>query len=104
LRDRHWDSFIMGLDITVKCPAPMPEWKIIAGRLSFAAPLRMIDGLPAFPDEEPAADWRELRVALPAGMVTLRRVEDGVQLVTWDNVGTDMLVQRDELAAAIAVR
>jgi hypothetical protein len=79
---------------------PMPEWRGIAGRLSFAAPLRMIDGLPAFPGEEPPADWRELRVALPAGMVTLRRIEGGVQLVTWENVDPELLAQRDELAAA----
>ncbi len=91
----------MGLDVTVTCP--MPEWRSIAGRLSFAAPLRMIDGLPAFPDEEPPADWRELRVALPAGMVTLRRVEDGVQLVTWENVGPELLAQRDELARVLAL-
>lgn len=91
----------MGLDVTVKCPTPMPEWRSIAGRLSFAAPLRMIDGLPAFPDEEPPSDWRELRVALPAGMVTLRRVEGGVQLVTWENVGPELLAQRDELARSL---
>lgn len=92
----------MGLDITIKCPTPMPDWRTIASRLSFAAPLRMIDGLPAFPDEEPPADWQELRVMLPAGMVTLRRVADGVQLVTWENVGAELLAQRDELAAAMS--
>ena len=92
----------MGLDIAVPCPTPMPEWRSIAARLSFAAPLRMIDGLPAFPDEEPPTDWCELRVALPAGMVTLRRVEGGVQLVTWENVAPELLAQRDELAAAFA--
>ena len=92
----------MGLDITLKCAMPMPEWRSIAGRLSFAAPLRMIDGLPAFPEEEPPVNWRELRVALPAGMVTLRRVEGGVQFVTWENVGPELLAQRDELAGVIA--
>jgi|SRR6516164_3625113 hypothetical protein len=91
----------MGLDITVKCPAP-PEWRQVANRLSFAALVRMIDGLPAFPDEEPPADWRELRVALPTGMVTLRRVDGGIQLVTWENVSQELLAQRDELAAAIS--
>lgn len=90
----------MGLDITVKCSTP--EWSRIAGRLPFAAPLRMIDGMPAFPDEDPPAEWQELRVALPAGMVTLRRVEGGVQLVTWQNIGDELLNQRDVLAAAIA--
>jgi hypothetical protein len=68
---------------------PAADWPAAAGRLRDAgnpAAVKMIDGLPAFPDEEPPADWRELRLGFPAGMVTVRRTADGVRLVTW---GTD---------------
>ena len=45
----------------------------------------MIDGELAFPAEEPAEAWQELRVSAPIGMVTLRREADGIRLVTWGN-------------------
>lgn len=45
----------------------------------------MIDGLPAFPDEEPPGDWRELRVATDAGMVTISRGERTLTCVVWGN-------------------
>ena len=66
-----------------------PDWLTVVARLGAAgqpATVRMIDGLPAFPDEEPPAEWRELRLGFAAGMVTIRRTADGVRLVTW---GTD---------------
>ncbi len=47
----------------------------------------MIDGQLAFPDEEPAADWRELRVGTPQGMVTVRRGKERMVFVTWGNSG-----------------
>jgi hypothetical protein len=43
----------------------------------------MIDGLPAFPNETPDAAWRELRVTLRGGMVTLRRDGDAIRSVVW---------------------
>jgi hypothetical protein len=64
-------------------------WTAVAERLNgrgYRVQLRMIEGLPAFPDEEPPTDWRELRAGTPAGMVTLRRTASGVSVVVW---GTD---------------
>ena len=78
----------MGIERVVRS-AGMPDWPIIAARLAAAghpATVRMIDGMPAFPDEEPPTDWRELRLTLANGMVTVHRMSDGVRLVTW---GTD---------------
>ncbi|AWM38068.1 hypothetical protein GobsT_38470 [Gemmata obscuriglobus] len=45
----------------------------------------MIDGLPAFPDETPEPDWKELRVAAGGAMVTLRRMGDSLTCVVWGN-------------------
>jgi hypothetical protein len=62
----------------------------------------MIDGLPAFPDETPAEDWRELRVGFAAGMVTLRRGTDSLICVVWSSAGPALLAARDQLAWACA--
>ena len=58
----------------------------------------MADGQLCFPDEEPAADWKELRIALPAGMITIRKNPTGATLVTWGNVSQELIEQRDLFA------
>ena len=77
----------MGLDCTVRFPAgDTPSWGAIRSRLrqaGEAGQLRMIDGLPAFPDEDPPDDWKELRVGTAGGMVTVRRGADTLTCVVW---------------------
>lgn len=95
----------MGLDRTVNLPAGVPAWNVIAGRATRAGlPLavRMIDGELAFPDEVPPADWREVRVSVDAGMITLRRLPDGVQLVVWGNADPRLMAAMGELERALA--
>jgi hypothetical protein len=78
----------MGMDLTVRYPAAPPTWPAIRDRLAtaqFPVTLAMIDGQLAFPDEEPAADWNELRLRTPLGMVTLRRGADSLVCVVWGN-------------------
>lgn len=79
----------MGLDRTVRFPAATPSWGAIVSQLARvgeSAALRMIDGMPAFPDETPPGDWKELRVGTAAGMVTIRRVGDQqLSCVVWGN-------------------
>ena len=85
----------MGQDRTVHFPAGgVPSWGAVKGQLARVgepAPLRMIDGLPAFPDEAPADDWRELRVAAGGNMVTLRRAGDSLTCVVWGNADPALL-------------
>ncbi|WP_439620346.1 hypothetical protein [Gemmata sp.] len=79
----------MGLDRTVRFPTEVtPPWGAIRThlqRVGESGQLRMIDGLPAFPDEEPADAWSELRVGTAAGMVTVRRRPGALVCVTWGN-------------------
>lgn len=92
----------MGMELSVQ--APGLDWSKITNSLGQFEPrgtLRMADGQLTFPDEEPSPDWRELRVALPAGMVTLRRTPQGVDLVTWGNVPDSLLADRDKLASLL---
>ena len=96
----------MGLDCTVRCPAgSVPAWDAIRGqlaRLGEPAPLRMIDGLPAFPDESPEDGWRELRLGFPAGMVTLRSAADTLTCIIWSNADPALMGARDCVAWACA--
>src|SRR5580692_6736515 len=96
----------MGLDCTVRFSAGVvPAWEAIKGQLARVgelAPLRMIDGLPAFPDESPEPNWRELRIGFPAGMVTLRRNADTLACVIWSNADAALLAARDRVAWASA--
>lgn len=79
----------MGLDRTIRFPFDeTPSWDAIRRQLSRVGEspgLRLIDGLPAFPDESPAADWKELRIAMAAGMVTIRRSADSLSCIVWGN-------------------
>ena len=96
----------MGLDRTIRFPGgTVPTWDAIRGQLARtgeSAPLRMIDGLPAFPDESPEDDWGELRIGFPAGMVTLRRGGDSLTCVVWSNADEALLAALDRVAWACA--
>lgn len=96
----------MGLDRTIRFPVgDPPAWDAIRdqlARVGVAAPLRMIDGLPAFPDESPEPGWNELRLGLPAGMVTLRRTPAGYSCVVWGNADPALVSGWSTLCWAVA--
>ena len=75
----------MGVQLTVTFPAGEPTWAAAAAELSAAGPfaVRMIDGLPAFPDEQPEPGWGELRLGFAGGMVTVRRTPGGWACTVW---------------------
>ena len=89
----------MGMEIEVKVAGM--NWSKISGAMAKFEPkctIRMADGQLTFPDEEPPTDWKELRIALPAGMVTIRKTPTGATLVTWGNVSQELIEQRDLFA------
>lgn len=89
----------MGMEIEIKVAGI--DWNKISAALARFEPkgiIRMADGQLTFPDEEPLADWKELRIALPAGMVTIKRNPTGLTLVTWGNVSPELIDQRDLFA------
>jgi hypothetical protein len=95
----------MGMEQTVTFPAGAPDWPAVGGllgRSGFPVQLRMIDGALSFPDEVPAATWRELRLGTPLGMVTVRRDGDRVTLVTWGNADAGLRQAWNALAWAFA--
>lgn len=96
----------MGMEQTVTYnPGTLLSWSKVQGLLSergLSAPMRMIDGQLALPHETPSDAWRELRLSVPGGMVTLRRAADRVTLVTWGHAEGPLLESWNALAWALA--
>lgn len=95
----------MGLTQTVTCPRGAPAWDSLREHLvkrGLTPQLRMIDGELSFPDETPGPEWRELRLALPQGMVTLRRAGDKLAFVVWGNADAALVAAWNALVQATA--
>ncbi|MFO0803494.1 MAG: hypothetical protein U0791_10285 [Gemmataceae bacterium] len=95
----------MGQERTVQFSGSPPEWDAIRTKLTergITATIRMIDGLPAFPDENPEAGWKELRVGFASGMVTLRRGPSQLTCVVWGNANAALLASWEALAEVCA--
>src|SRR5262245_7354738 len=95
----------MGMERVVTFSGAGPSWVAVRHRLSaagVAVQMRMIDNLPAFPNEEPPDDWRELRVTLGAGMITVRREPGRVRLTVWGNADDELRRHQELLAKSFA--
>jgi len=82
-----------------------PSWTALVELLAsanLAMQLRMIDGELSFPEEQPGENWRELRVSVKNGMITLRRETDGISLVIWGNADVELLRAWNALAWGLA--
>lgn len=97
----------MGIESRIAFAGPVEiDWPAIFQTLKsagFPSTVRMIDGLPAFPDETPEPGWSELRLGFPAGMVTLRRAADhSIACIVWGSADQELLAARDALAKVVA--
>jgi hypothetical protein len=95
----------MGMDRIITFSGPEPTWPAVRDRIVAASQtvqMRMIDNLPAFPDEEPEDGWRELRVSLGGGMLTLRREPGRMRVVVWGNADESLVRDQEALANACA--
>jgi len=87
----------MGMEHTITFAGAEPTWPAVRDRITAAGgtvQMRMIDNQPAFPDEEPDSSWRELRVSLGGGMLTVRREPGRWHVVVWGNA--DEALKRDQ--------
>ncbi len=94
----------VGAERVIRFSADVPSWPAIAEKLAAAGEqpiLRMIDGLPAFPDETPDPAWRELRVSLCGGMVTLRRDDGAIRCVVWGDGDAALTASWDACCQAV---
>jgi hypothetical protein len=93
----------MGMEIVVPFRSEAPAWSAIRDRLiaaGHAPSMRMIDDMPAFPDEEPESNWRDLRIGMAAGMVSLKRGTDAFRIVVWGNADANLIAARDAVVKA----
>ncbi len=85
----------MGLQRAIAFPTDSrPSWESVclAFRTFRETPVvRMIDNLPAFPDEIPEPGWTELRIALSAGMTTVRASSAGWDCIVWGNADAALM-------------
>ena len=91
----------MGMSKSVAFDNAVPSWQQIqsaAAQAGLPLSLRMIDNLPAFPDELPEEGWQELRVGSPHGMMTLRKARKSIDCTVWGNA--DGQLQSDWLRLA----
>lgn len=96
----------MGMEQTITfARSQPPDWSAVSELLQqhgYPVQMRMIDGELAFPDEAPPANWHELRLGTPAGMITLRREADRLVCVTWGNADPVLRQAWNALAWACA--
>jgi hypothetical protein len=95
----------MGMERVITFSGAVPSWKAIqqeAAAAGLTLTVRMIDNLPAFPDEVPEDGWKELRVGVSSGMITLRQQPGRLSLVIWGNADNALQSDSDRLAQACA--
>ena len=95
----------MGMERVVTFPGTEPSWPAVRDRIAAAGgavQMRMIDNMPAFPDEDPEEGWHELRVSLGGGMLTLRREPGRMRVVVWGNADEALKRDQEVLARACA--
>jgi hypothetical protein len=95
----------MGMERIVTLAGPAPTWLTIQRELTtigLPVSIRMIDGLPAFPDEVPEDGWKELRVSTPGGMITLKQQLGQMAITVWGNADEQLQREWEQLAQACA--
>jgi len=93
------------MERVVTFTGPPPAWEALHHEISASGlqvAIRMIDGLPAFPDETPADGWKEVRVSLAGEMITLRLAPGRLAVVVWGNANENQRRDWEQLAQACA--
>lgn len=93
--------FIMGMTWSIVNLGKIDAAGVISG-LKDPWQLRLVDGLPAFPNEAVPEEFREIRLALNSGMVTIITEEFGLKLVTWSSIDQPFRQAVDRLAEGLA--
>ncbi len=93
----------MGMTKTVTFSEKPPAWPTVRDRLTaagFTPQMRLIDNMPAFPDEEPPDDWKDIRLTLGGGMLTVRNEGTAWHIVVWGNADAETLAHQEAVAQA----
>lgn len=94
-------AFIMGQTWAIRFQAK-PTLENALASIDDDWKLRLVDGLPAFPDEILPSDFNEIRLALCGSMVTVVSESFGYRLVTWSNISPEFHEAVNRLAETLA--
>jgi len=95
----------MGMQKSVQFSDAGPSWPAILEQFTqrgITPSLRMIDAMPAFPDEIPEPNWKELRLGFATGMVTIRREGSQWSCIVWGNAEAELLAAQSLVCEVIA--
>ncbi|QVL30415.1 hypothetical protein KIH39_16330 [Telmatocola sphagniphila] len=84
----------------------IPSWSAIqaaAAKALLPLAIKMIDNLPAFPNEEPEDGWKEIRFSTTAGMMTLRKNGHSLDCVIWGNADAQLTSEWQKLVEILSV-
>ncbi|WP_157369592.1 hypothetical protein [Zavarzinella formosa] len=93
----------MGMTKSVTFAKAPPAWPAVRDRLTALGhppQMRLIDNMPAFPDEDPPENWRDIRLTFGAGMLTIRNDGSVWHIVVWGNADEATLAHQEMLAKA----
>ncbi|MCY2939648.1 MAG: hypothetical protein NTV55_14995 [Planctomycetota bacterium] len=89
----------MGMEVIISGAKPI---QVMRAAYDLSLILRMVDGLPAFPDESVPEAFQEIRLGGPGGMISVRVAMEGLQLVVWGNADKDLRNTLCSLGAHLA--
>jgi hypothetical protein len=79
-----------------------PRLSELLGQRGLVVQPRMIDGELALPDETPPEGWKELRLGTPHGMLTLRKEDKRMLVITWGNADAPLRQAWNAVTWAVA--
>jgi hypothetical protein len=91
----------MGLEVSVRARRSLADALAALAVTGLPCEVVMIDGQLRHPSAALPAAWQEARLRTPAGMVTVRRQGDELQLVVFGNADAVLLAARERIAAAL---
>lgn len=89
----------MGMQLMVHESGPADVAKAAS---EMGMPLRMVDNMPAFPDEAVPEAFQEIRLGAEGGMISIRHSPAGLVLVVWGNADTNLQQSLTKLAVRLA--
>ncbi len=93
----------MGLEIVVPRSRPCPLGPVLDGLAAAGLPstIAMVDTLLVPAPAPPPAEWGEVRLRTPAGMVTVRWQPDGVAVVVFGNADAALQAAQRQVVDAV---
>ena len=93
----------MGMEIVVLRTARFELVGLLSALAAKGLPstIVMVDNALHPPTAEPPVGWRDVRLKTPAGMVSLKRRDDGIALVVFGNADAALESAQQQIAEAL---